>query len=481
MNFANRFAKINFLFVLILVFGFILRIYKLPEIFTLDGDIARDWLVIFEAWKAKKPILVGPLASFAGIFNGPWYYYTMAPVVIASKLNPLAIISFSLFLGLLEIFLIYKVAQKVFGQKVALVVGFFYTLSYSAIKISHALWNPNFLPVLTLIILYFLIEAVQGKKVSKLVSGLITAGFGLQFHYGFALIIPAILWVTRKLAFIRHYRRGLVLAVLAIFAMFLPLLVFELRHGFVMSQTFILYQSTGRGGSITDFFNNLILAQPFRHLFAMLFTTNLRPILAWLVLVFLLFGYLRLKKISENEKIIWQFFFITLFLFMLAPLTVHQYYLNPLLPVAFLLFGSLLARLQKPYFFLVVTALVILFFTVLVKSDTWQTSSRNRSAQQSVSQIIASDFPINNQFNIVNFGHRPFHSAWEYRFLVRNLGFKSLGADQYNRASVLYLISEGPMETPLKAQSYETSQFGPDKVEKTWKLENGWQVFKLIK
>lgn len=473
--------KERLLLVAILILGFFLRIYKLPETFFLDGDIARDWLIIFDAWEAKKPILVGPLASFAGIFNGPWYYYTMAPVVIISRLNPLAIISSSILLGLLEIFLVYQVANRIFGKKVALSVMLFYALSYSAIKISHSLWNPNFLPALALLVLFFLVRAIQEKKVFKITGALAVAGYGLQFHYGFTLLVPSILWISQKLSKYRFYWRALLLGFLVITAMFLPLAIFELRHQGVMTKTFILHQSTGHGGTIVDLVNNLILAQPFAHLLDLNFNLKLQPALAWVILVLLIFSYRQLKKVSEGEQVLWYVFFITLFLFMMTPLVVHRYYLNSLLPLSVLLWGSFLSRIEGLFFSVALFILVISFFMVLIKSDVWQIVANNLTSQQKVAKIIASDRPANHQFNIVVFGNRPFHSAWEYRFLVRNFGFKSLEADEYARTRVLYLVAEGAMDEPLKAKSFETVEFAPRKVENIWKLVNGWQVFKLVK
>lgn len=166
---------------------------------------------------------------------------------------------------------------------------------------------------------------------------------------------------------------------------------------------------------------------------------------------------------------------------MLVPITVHNYYLNTLYPLPFLLAGSFLVRIKPQKLVISSIILIIFFILVLIKSDVYQASERNLAWQKQVASAIAQDKPENQQFNIVAFGKLPFHSAWEYRFLVRNFGFKSLTANEYDEARALYLVAEVPMEEPLKAKSYETVEFAPQKVEKAWKLINGWQIFKLIK
>jgi len=465
----------------ILIIGLFLRIYKLPETFFLEGDIARDWLVIFDAWQDKKPFLVGPLSSFAGIFNGAWYYYTMAPVVIISKMRPEAIAASAVVLGLAEIFLIYKVAEMIFSQSIARIISLLFSLSFWAIKISHSLWNPNFLPLFTLIILYLLIRATKEGSVGKIVYALAVAGFGLQFHLGFALVIPAIILATWKLRSRLNYNKTILAGFLIILLFFLPMVIFEVRHDFVMTKTFLSYQTSGGGASLEELVKNSILATPAVHLLSLVTNVKFPVWSVWIIIAVVFAWFFKLKIRAGGEAIFWIFLATTLLLFMLAPVTVHNYYLNTLFPLPFLLVGSILTRLKAVPFATVSAIFVMFFIFTLIQSDAWSQPDRNLAWQRLAAEAIAQDKPQDYQFNLVTFGEQPFHSAWEYRFLARNLGFKSLTADQYAKAEVLYLIAERPMEEPLAAKSFETAEFGPKKVDRVWQLENGWQVFKLVK
>src|SRR5258708_38934708 len=74
---AHKF--IYFTLSIILIAGFFIRVYRLPQILGFYFDQGRDALVIWDLIHSHKFFLIGPTTGLAGIFCGAYYYYLIAP------------------------------------------------------------------------------------------------------------------------------------------------------------------------------------------------------------------------------------------------------------------------------------------------------------------------------------------------------------------------------------------------------------------
>ena len=68
----------NLLILIIILFAFILRIYRIGELLNFHYDQGRDALIIWDLIKNGKLFLIGPVTGLEGIFLGPFYYYLIA-------------------------------------------------------------------------------------------------------------------------------------------------------------------------------------------------------------------------------------------------------------------------------------------------------------------------------------------------------------------------------------------------------------------
>ncbi|MGH7246299.1 MAG: hypothetical protein ACREGI_05215, partial [Candidatus Levyibacteriota bacterium] len=73
--------ELIFLFAIFL-FGFLLRIYNLHDNIIFGYDQARDAQRIFGIITLQNFKLVGPETDIPGVFNGPLFYYLLAPVYL---------------------------------------------------------------------------------------------------------------------------------------------------------------------------------------------------------------------------------------------------------------------------------------------------------------------------------------------------------------------------------------------------------------
>src|SRR5258708_39527082 len=83
---AHKF--IYFILSIILIAGFFIRVYRLPQILGFYFDQGRDALVIWDLIHSHKFFLIGPTTGLAGIFRGPYYYYLIAPFYWLGRGDP---------------------------------------------------------------------------------------------------------------------------------------------------------------------------------------------------------------------------------------------------------------------------------------------------------------------------------------------------------------------------------------------------------
>ena len=76
-NLRKQFTPWNLLILIILLFAFILRIYRIGDLLDFHYDQGRDALIIWELIKNHKFFLIGPVTGLEGVFLGPFYYYLM--------------------------------------------------------------------------------------------------------------------------------------------------------------------------------------------------------------------------------------------------------------------------------------------------------------------------------------------------------------------------------------------------------------------
>jgi len=136
---------------LILGLAAFLRFYKLADYQFFTYDQARDALIIKRIVVDKKLTLLGPTVLIPGLNLPPFYYYLMAPVFWLGGFNPLSLDIFSALVGLLTILAVWSVANSFFGKPAGLFAAFFMAISPIMVDLSRRAWNPNSVPLLSII------------------------------------------------------------------------------------------------------------------------------------------------------------------------------------------------------------------------------------------------------------------------------------------------------------------------------------------
>lgn len=244
-NIINLLKKHKY-FLLILLVGFILRIYKYDELFLYghDHDLA-GWFVRDVVFN-KHLRLIGQETSTAGIYIGPIYYYLLIPFYALTKFDPIGGVIMIALLGIFSIWSVYFTFNKIFGRKEALIATFFYAISFYTIENDRQVFPTT--PVITWTFWYFysLDLIVKGKfKKGFTMAGIL---IGLIWHLNVALVLLLPLLVlaiilSRKKPEKKKCYRGL----LFMFMLSIPLILFEAKHNFIQVRSLVSSFTSDQG------------------------------------------------------------------------------------------------------------------------------------------------------------------------------------------------------------------------------------------
>lgn len=230
--------KTNWLLPLLIIFGFLLRIYNLNHTlyYTMDEEVM-NLIQRRIALGIHLPLIgsVSPLSTYLG----PYWYYIGALILGISKLNPVGQGYFAALLGTFNIWLIYIVGKEMFSKKVGLFASLFYSGSFLMVLFDRRFWQLTLGPVLSLLVLLSLYKIKKGSlKFIYLLVAAIILGFNADYTNLVLILFTIFCWVIFKLP-IRKKEVGI--AVIIFILSCAPLAFFDLRHNFLNTKAFIGY------------------------------------------------------------------------------------------------------------------------------------------------------------------------------------------------------------------------------------------------
>lgn len=210
-------------------------------------DQGRDFLKTAEVFLYKNPTFIGPTTGIMGLYHGAWWYYLLGIPFLLSKGNPIAFYYFVFLINLFINLLFFYFLKKIFNEKIALFLFFLITFSPYFIGKSTFVGNTTFVfPFLILFILlnFFILEKKQENNKLLFLLGL-SLGFIFEFEFGFGfLLIPLyflLIFLFKDLRKIFLKFKNFIILILGIFIPIIPRFLFELKNGFIQTQTLINY------------------------------------------------------------------------------------------------------------------------------------------------------------------------------------------------------------------------------------------------
>src|SRR3989338_3328215 len=155
--------KFKILLLLIIVLAASLRLYRFEETISLEKDQAAAYLLADRIINDGHLLLVGPLTSIWQInLLSPTYYYLIAGLyyLFGNELTVSAVFAAG---GILTVYLIYLLAEELWGKRPALLTAFFYSLSLTMTQYSRNIWEVHLVPLFVILALY-LVQSLSGNQ-----------------------------------------------------------------------------------------------------------------------------------------------------------------------------------------------------------------------------------------------------------------------------------------------------------------------------
>ncbi len=211
--------------------------------FTFAFDMGRDLVWVRNMVELKKPTLIGPWGSIAGVYFGPlWYYLLSAPYVIFNG-DPRAAAAVPLAANLLAIIIGWIFLRRRKHPAAAGIFALLYSVSPLVVSLSGFAFHANLLPLVTLLFL-----------IGDLPLAALSASIAYHLEPAAGVMLTIFLIVYKGPALLKT-RPGLIrtIAISAILFLtpFIPQIIFELRHSFVQTNSLISYfrgENTSLGG-----------------------------------------------------------------------------------------------------------------------------------------------------------------------------------------------------------------------------------------
>jgi len=472
----------------ILFLGSFTRLYKIDQYMTFLGDEGRDVYVVRQMLLGQKIALIGPGTSIGNMYLGPLYYYLMLLPLFLSNFSPVGpAIQIALF-GVATIALLWWVGRQWFGRASALAISLLYSLSPTVITYSHSSWNPNIMPLFSLLSLYGIWKVWRLGYWRWLIGVGICFAFVLNSHYLGLLLGPVIfifwLLAKKKTSWIRYT----LISAVAFSILMSPLLIFDLRHNWV------------NFNAISEFFSNrqttvnLKIYKSAPNLFpiwenisaSLLSAKNeqLGNITAIVLAIFTPLLLIVKRKSKQFPDLIFTLVWILTGLIGLGLYKQHIYdhYFAFLWPAMFLLLGFVLDYLISIKYikYLVIFIICLLVWTNLAASPLRSSPNFQMTRTREVADFIKNDSE-GKPFNLALLSKSNYDAGYRYYFALNNAPYFTAHQQVTER---LYVICENPDQVvscqPINNPLWEIASFGWAKIDREWEFPWGVKLLRLV-
>lgn len=481
---------------LLIIVGAYLRLQAwLTNSFAFTYDVGRDMLALSSIAHLEKLPLIGPTTGIQGVFYGPWWYYFLTPAFIVFSGNPSGIALVLSLIGILCIPMGYILGKKIESRSLGLIIAAIIMASPVLISLSSQIWNPNVAPIFVILVILTLTQIFKnGEKISRFyfLLGLLLAGcfdieivFGLFFSLGVLLTMIILLKSKIKPSDILWFLFGIIIVIL-------PRVIFEIRHQFLMTQSFIKFLTVPDPSVTVRSLADTIInrADIFLNLIADTVGGGNKIFATIIILITIFVIAMFFKKIKMYEKNILILSLIVIGTFFLGMVFFkHEIWPHYLvgLPVFFILILSIALNLLRRQFAGALPLIIIIIIMAVNINLLNIISNVNRplfigDAAVYRNQLEVLDYIYNdaksNKFKYVVYTP-PVHD-YTYRYLFDWYGPNRYGYSPSQKASIAYFIIEPDYELPSRITDWLKIREGDGKIIKAKTMPSGIVIQKRI-
>lgn len=370
--------KKNHFLIFLTLAALLLYIINLKGSLGFFDDTARDTLRALEILKNRELTLIGPPLSI-GLFGIREIYFGSVSLYIAAfglligKMDVTGAIYPTIFFFTISIYFFHRLVNYLTGsKKIKIISTILYALSPSTVTFGRFFWNPNLIIPFSVFFWLFILKNYSSEK-SKL-AGFIAAGViggvMVNFHYVSLILILFCL-------FYYLFKKQIPLFV-SLFIGFaigsFPLILFELKHKFYLTQAFI-YNFAHKGpveeggNKLMHFFSGILVVLGLKPSEISHPTINLPLSLSYTVIVILIFLIIKSFRLIQNDKriLIVSLLVLNLVAVYMSKGIYNIHYLFPVYPLLIWYTGTLVSEIHKIIF--IPLMLVMLYATLSIPYD----------------------------------------------------------------------------------------------------------------
>ncbi len=448
--------------------------FRLISSYSFDSDFGRDLVDIFAITRGDITLL-GPKLSFGGLHTGPFYYYLFAPVLWLFPDHPESLLYANALCSWIPLVLLGTIWRKIEKWPLPVTILALYWIGLSNYFLFSARGPGNAFSYIGWLVLLIGVYPLVWKRSTKILWGFYGLFWGIvvNFHLAVLFIAAPLLGSLALFALRANKRKGIKSLLQPLFlcggffASFVPLLLFELTHNFVMIRNTFIDKSYLAFTNNTNLINPLQTSKnPFINfwLFSAQAGEWLQPSLTALLILSVVLTALYWKQLSAASRALSTSLIASLVLVaIVATSQLAFHYFFPFIILAQLVVIWLIAK--KPVGVWVLA--VELLFTIMYFPTQWYGSSPRpiESFRSTIADVVASEQANDltaHPFAVYVTRETPLApSGHEYRYFLLTHGLESVDPSAYNQADRLLWIAEQPLANIENVSSWELEQFGP--------------------
>ncbi len=474
----------NKLATLFIFLGIFLRFWRISEFATFLGDQGRDAIIIKRIVTFEHFPAIGPPSSVGQIFLGPFYYYLMTPFLVLFHYNPVGLATGVAFISSLGLIGTYWIISNVIDKKTALIFLLFLVFSYVNIELSRFSWNPNLLPLFSFLTLYFFYKLVTTKNTFFAFGSGILLAFSVQLHHlAFFLILPILAVIVQEV--IGRKQKGeifkkLAMSVLGFLIASLPLIIFDLKHGFLNTHNFIRLFTNPNFVSDASYISKVL--ETTQAFFKNIFTVSLNQTLSLFLFFLFLFIYLVLPKKNHvgvflRLHVLNVLFFTLIFSFLSTSRLSHYYgiiYYSFFVVLAYYL--NLISTKYRVVFVLMIPLLALYVF-LNAKNYYFLTGPAGNQVLRAkyIAQTVLDRNPV-LPYQVVALPTTETHG--HIRYFLEILGKTPLPEDSNTQPRELYVLCREQCNA-LDDPQWQIAAFNNKKIDTIWQSD-GFTIYKIV-
>jgi len=471
---------------LTILVGVFLRFYKLYGFTTFLGDQGRDAIVVKRILTLEHFPAIGAPTSIGQVYLGPFYYYFIAPWLLFFNNQPIGLAFGVAFFSSLYLLINYLIVKELFNNKAALISTVFLSFSSVLIDFSRFSWNPNLLPLFTLLTVYFVIKSLKTNKWYFFVLLGSFISFSIQLHYLALFLIPPIVTLLindliKKIKQSNNITMKQFINYLFMLFSFIffssPLIIFDLRHNFLNSKLFLaLFKSSGT--SLMSKFNSFFDSFFYLNLYS--FNITLSKFFVYILLFFLLIILFTLIKKSSNLKTFLFIFLLTILGMSLYSGPKYPHYFVVLYPFYYIIISHFFVFPKESTWEKYLTVFFVIGF-IFLNYQKYPYFRNPPNNQITLSKTIAQkifDNVKDKKFTVTALPEK--YSDSTYRYFLEIWGKRSLEKDSLEKAKELFVVCEKKCDLIIGNPMWDIAYFAPNKIVGEWEVK-GVRIYKLVR